>query len=136
MPSYEDFLRWCQTDQKYGSTASVAHTGNPFICFSHSSPLGLWVLDFGVSDHVTGNKNLLCSLSTSGFLPTITSANGSQNRSKGIGNFQILLALSVTYVLYVPDCPFNLFSVSRLIRPLDCSVTFTNNNVILQDRSS
>ncbi|XP_050906361.1 uncharacterized protein LOC127120020 [Lathyrus oleraceus] len=27
-PSYEDFLRWCQTNQTFGSTASVAHIGS------------------------------------------------------------------------------------------------------------
>ncbi|PNX86349.1 hypothetical protein L195_g042427, partial [Trifolium pratense] len=66
--SYEDFLRWCQCNQGSGSTASVAHTGNSFVCLSQSS-LGPWFLDSGASDHVTGNKGLFSSLSTSGFLP-------------------------------------------------------------------
>lgn len=90
-PSYEDFLKWCQNNQTSGSTASVvAHTGNSSVCFSQSTPIGPWVLDSGVSDHVTGNKGLFSSLSTSGFLPSITSANGSQTRSQGIGTVQIL----------------------------------------------
>ncbi|PNX57468.1 hypothetical protein L195_g050416, partial [Trifolium pratense] len=48
--SYEDFLRWCQSNQDSGSTASVAHTGNSSVCLSQSS-LGPWVLDSGASDH-------------------------------------------------------------------------------------
>lgn len=44
--------------------------------------------------------------------------------------------LSNICVLYVPNCPFNLLSASRLTRFLDCNVTFTNNNVILRDQSS
>lgn len=111
-PSYEDFLKWCQTNQNSGSMAFVAHTSNSSICFSRSSPLGPWVLDSGASDHVTGNKGLFSSLSTAGYLPSITVANGSQTRSQGIGTAQILLSLSVTSVLYVPTCLFILLSVS------------------------
>ena len=77
-PSYEDFLRWCQTNQTSGSTASIAHTGNSSVCVSQSSPLGPWVLDSSASDHVTGNKNRFSTLSTSGFLLSTTAANGSQ----------------------------------------------------------
>ncbi|PNX72414.1 receptor-like protein kinase [Trifolium pratense] len=47
---------------------------------------GVRVLDSGASDYVTGNKGLLSSLSTSGFLPSITSASGSQTQSQGIGS--------------------------------------------------
>ncbi|KAK2377577.1 putative mitochondrial protein [Trifolium repens] len=133
--SYEDFLKWCQNNPNSGSTASIAHTGNSSVCLSQSS-LGPWVIDSGASDHVTGNKSLFSSLSTSGFLPSITSANGSQTQSQGIGTVQILPSLSVDSVLYVPGCPFNLLSVNRLTRSLDCIVTFTNSNVTLQDRSS
>ncbi|KAK2437071.1 putative mitochondrial protein [Trifolium repens] len=133
--NYEDFLKWCQNNPNLGSTASIAHTGNSSVCLSQSS-LGPWVIDSGVSDHVTGNKSLFSSLSTSGFLPSITSANGSQTRSQGIGTVQILPSLSVDSVLYIPGCPFNLLSVNRLTRSLDCIVTFTNSNVTLQDRCS
>jgi hypothetical protein len=132
--SYEDFLKWCQNNPNSGSTASIAHTGNSSVCLSQSS-LGPWVIDSGASDHVTGNKSLFSSLSTSGFLPSITSANGSQTQSQGIGTVQILPSLSVDSVLYIPGCPFNLLSVNRLTRSLDCIVTFTNSNVTLQDRS-
>ncbi|CAJ2668654.1 unnamed protein product [Trifolium pratense] len=86
--------------------------------------------------HVTGNTSLFSSLSTFGFLPNITSANGSQIQSQGIGTVQILPSLSVDSVLYVPGFPFNLLSNSRLIRSHDCIVTFTKSNVTLQDRSS
>lgn len=77
-PSYGDFFKWGQANQNSGSTVSVAHTGNSSVCFSHSSPLGPWILDSGEPDHVTGNKGLFYSLYTSGFLPSITVSNGSQ----------------------------------------------------------
>lgn len=74
--NYDDFLRWYQNYQNLDSTASVTHTGNSSACLSQSSSLGSRILDSGASDHVTNNKNLFSSLSTSGFLSTITSANG------------------------------------------------------------
>ncbi|XP_073220698.1 uncharacterized protein [Cicer arietinum] len=43
---------------------------------------------------------LFSSLSTSGFLPTITSANGTQTRSQGVGTVHILPSISVASVLY------------------------------------
>ncbi|XP_073222446.1 uncharacterized protein [Cicer arietinum] len=97
--NYEDFLRWVQSHPNSSST-SVAHTGNSSVYLSQSSSLGPWVLDSGASDHVTGNKGLFSSLSTSGFLPTVTSANGTQTRSQGVGTVHILPSISVAFVLY------------------------------------
>lgn len=76
--NYDDFFRWYQNYQNSHSIASVAHTGNSFVCLSQSSSLRPWILDSGASNHVTSNKNLFYSLSTSSFLSTITSVNGSQ----------------------------------------------------------
>ncbi|XP_073224874.1 uncharacterized protein [Cicer arietinum] len=98
--NYEDFLRWVQSHPNSSSPTSVAHTGNSSAYLSHSSSLGLWVLDSVASDHVTSNKGLFSSFSTSGFLPTITSANGTQTRSQGVGIVHILPSISVASVLY------------------------------------
>lgn len=112
------------------------HSGNSSICPSQSSSLGPWILDSGAFDHVTGNTSVFSSLSTSSFLSTITFANGSQTWSEGIVTVQILVSLSVTSILYVPNCPFNILLVGRLTHSLDCIITFINNNFILHDRSS
>jgi len=61
--TYEDFLLWWWSNPNPGSTASVSHTGNSSASFSQSSSIGHWVLDYGASDHVTGNKSLFSSLS-------------------------------------------------------------------------
>ncbi|XP_073221256.1 uncharacterized protein [Cicer arietinum] len=98
--NYEDFLRWVQSHPNSSSPTSVAHTGNSFVYLSHSSSLGPWVLDSGASDHVTGNKGIFSLFSTSGFLPTITSANGNQTRSQGVGTVHILSSILVASVLY------------------------------------
>ena len=66
----------------------------------------------------------------------ITLANGSQTMAKGIGSACPLPSVPLTFVLYVPDSPFNLISINKLIRDLNCLITFSDNSVTLQDRST
>ena len=47
-----------------------------------------------------------------------------------------LPSLPLTYVLYVPNSPFNLISISKLIHDLNCSITFSHSSITLQDRST
>ncbi|RVX19942.1 Retrovirus-related Pol polyprotein from transposon TNT 1-94 [Vitis vinifera] len=123
-----------QTSQ--ASIASVAQSGNASTCLTHTSSLGPWILDCGASDHLSGNKHLFSSITTTSTLPTVTLANGSQTMAKGIGLVLPLPSLSLTSVLYTPECPFNLISISKLTRTLNCSITFSDKFVTLQDRST
>ena len=66
----------------------------------------------------------------------ITLANGSQTMAKGIGSACPFPFVPLTSVLYVPDCPFNLISISKLTRNLNCLITFSDNYVILRDWST
>ena len=66
----------------------------------------------------------------------VSLANGSQTIAKGIGSACPLLSLPLTSVLYIPDSPFNLISISKLTRDLNCLITFFDNSVTLQDRST
>jgi hypothetical protein len=79
---------------------------------------------------------LLSPLITSSYLPSIVSTNGSETQSQGIGTNQIISSLLITFVLYVPENPFNLIFISLLTRFHDCVVTVTNDKVTLQDRLS
>ena len=98
--------------------------------------LGPWILDFGASNHLSSNKDLFSSLNITSPLPTITLANGTQTMAKGIGFACPLPSLPLTFVLYVPDSPFNLISISKLIHDLNCSTTFSHFSVTLQDWST
>ena len=66
----------------------------------------------------------------------ITLANGSQTMAKGIGWACPLPSMPLTCVLYVPDSPFNLISIKKLTRDLNCLITFSDTFVTLQDRST
>ena len=114
---YDDYLRYQAA--KSASVASVAQTGNASVCLTNTSSLGPWILDSGASDHVSGNKDLFSSLTTTPTLPTVTLANGSQIVAKGIGLAHPLPSLPLTSVLYTPKCPFNLISISKITRTLN-----------------
>ena len=66
----------------------------------------------------------------------ITLANGSQTMAKGIGSTCPLPFIPITSILYVPDSPFNLISISKLTRDLNCLITYFYNHVPLQDQST
>ena len=66
----------------------------------------------------------------------VTLANGSQTIAKGIDSACPLPSIPLTSVLYIPDSPFNLISISKLTRDLNCLITFSDNSVTLQDRST
>ena len=66
----------------------------------------------------------------------ITLVNGTQTLAKGIGSACPLPSLPLTFVLYVPNSPFNIIYVSKLIHGFNCSITFSHSSVTLQDRST
>nr|CAN79672.1 hypothetical protein VITISV_012210 [Vitis vinifera] len=80
-------------------------------------------------------SDLFSSITTTSDLPVVTLANGSQTVAKGIGLTLPLPSLPLTSVLYTPECPFNLISISKITRTFNCSITFSDKFVTLQDRS-
>ena len=100
-----------------------SQTSNASAYLTHS--LGPWILDSDASDHLSGNKNLFSSLTITSPLPMIALANGTQTMAKGIRSACPLPSLPLTSVLYVPDSPFNLISISKSIHDLNCSITFS-----------
>ena len=130
---YEEFLQLAQAAKSI-SIASVAQTGNASAYLTHS--LGPWILDSGASDHLSGKKDLFSSLTITPPLPMITLANGTQTMAKEIGFAHPLPSLPLAFGLYVPNPPFTLISISKLIHDLNCSITFSNSSITLQDRST
>ena len=130
---YEEFLHLTHAT-KSASIASVAQTDNASAYLTHF--FCPWILDSGASDHLSGNKDLFSSLTITSPLPMITLANGTQTMAKGIESTCPLPSLPLTFVLYVPDFPFNLISISKLIHDLNCSIIFSHSSITLQDQST
>jgi len=74
-------------------------------------------------------------LSTFGHLPSITIANGFKVSSHSVGTIHLFPSLPIDNVLYVRGSLFNLLSINRLSRFLDCVVSFTKDFACLQDWS-
>ena len=55
--------------------------------------------------------------------------------AKGIDSACPLPSIHLTSVLFVPDSLFNMISISKLTRDLNCLITFSNNFVTLQDQT-
>jgi hypothetical protein len=108
-----------------GSTALLSST-----CTA-SSPT--WIIDSGASKHITGNSNLISFLKPSPNHPLVYIADGSSSPVVGIGSVQTTSLLPLHSVLYVPKCPLNLLSVSRLTKSLNCSVEFFPHHCVIQD---
>ena len=130
---YKEYLHltWAT---KSASISSVAQADNASACLSHSSRS--WILDYGVLDNLFGNKVIFSSLTFTSLLPMFTLANRSQTIAKGIGLACPLPSLPFTFVLYVHDSPFNLISINKLTRDLNCLITFSYNSVTLQDHNT
>lgn len=71
---YEKYLQYQVATQS--SNASVAQTGNSTTFLTQSFPLGPWILDSGVIDHMFDNQHFISHFVTSPSLPTITLVNG------------------------------------------------------------
>ncbi|RVW99739.1 Retrovirus-related Pol polyprotein from transposon TNT 1-94 [Vitis vinifera] len=121
-------------------TAHVAQSSDPQSPQppSSSTSQGIFLTDSesDSSDHISGNKDLFSSITTTSALPTVTLANGSQTMAKGFGFAHPLLSLPLHSVLYAPECPFNLIFISKITRTLNCSITFSDKFATLQDRST
>ncbi|BAT78054.1 hypothetical protein VIGAN_02068800, partial [Vigna angularis var. angularis] len=98
--------------------------------------LNSWVIDSGASDHISGNTSLFSTLSLQEKPHFITLANGSKTCSKGVGQVSLSPSLTLKSVLFVPNCPFNLISLSQLTKMLPCSITFDSKSFVIQERGS
>ena len=134
MPNeYKKYIYLTQA-AKSTSILFVAQTGNASAFLSHSRCQ--WILNSGTFDHLSSNKDIFSSLTITSPLPMITLANESQTMAKGIGSACPLPSVSLTFVLYVPDCPFNMISIGKLTRYHNCLIIFFDNSVTLQGLST
>ncbi|RCU34509.1 hypothetical protein DVA81_19450, partial [Acinetobacter baumannii] len=77
-----------------------------------------WVIDSGATDHMTGNPKLFSTFHK--HLSSVTLADGSTSNVLGSGTINITPTLPLTSVLSLPQFSFNLVSVSKITRALNC----------------
>lgn len=94
------------------------------ILLSNTNHNDSWILNTGITNHMTYNKDWLSNLhkfdNTKVKLPTGKFVFVVAN----IGNDNLTNEKFLNIVLHVPDFKFNLLSVSKLTKYLSCSVIF------------
>lgn len=82
---------------------------------------------------MSSTSHLFSNLFFSESLPSVTLANGSTTAISGIGTIQPNPSFSLSSISNIPKFPFNLMSISKLTKHLNCSVTFFPGSVVIQD---
>ena len=123
--------------------ASASQSSGPTAAIVTESPTALhgksghptWILDSGANNHMTGELAIFSSPVTS-VNQSVCIADGSSIpiRSQGVARLSSDITLSSVY--YVPHFAYNLLSVSRLAKDLNCAVIFLPSHCFLQDLNS
>jgi len=106
-------------------------TTSIFQTFECQSP---WIIEIGISGHISSNTSLFSFISHPKNLHAFTLANGSKVTSQEVGQISLSPSLNLKHVLFVPNCPFNLISLSQLTKSLNCSIIFYPNSFVIQER--
>ena len=75
-----------------------------------------WIIDFGASDHMTGQSNLFSSYIPYTSSDKIKIAYGTFSSISSKSLVHITLSLSLSFVLHITSFAINFLSISRLTR--------------------
>ena len=112
------------------SIATLAHHGTSTACLAMQDP---WVIDSSATDQMTSTSGLLSDLEHSSSLPNVTLADSSATIISSLGTVNLSPNLSLSSILYIPDFLFNLLSISKLTKHLNCAAIFLSTHCIFQD---
>nr|XP_016502074.1 PREDICTED: uncharacterized protein LOC107820328 [Nicotiana tabacum] len=110
-------------------SSSIEHSNQLREC--SKSDVDSWILDFGVTNHMTYNKILLCNIKTLVYHYLVSLPNGYKVKVTLIGDVILSPKFILRKVLYEPSFKFNLISVHSLTVQLDCIVLFTKFSCLL-----
>ncbi|GAB2276130.1 hypothetical protein Dimus_039173 [Dionaea muscipula] len=122
--------------QFVSSTTFVQSTSSAQSAAYMSASSRDWIIDSGASDHITGSLRLLHKYSTTSSYLDVRVADGSYVSIRGVGMVPLTPTLTIPSVLYLPDLPFNLLSVSALSQTHRCRVLFCANSCEIQELST
>jgi GAG-pre-integrase domain len=92
-----------------------------------------WVLDYGATDHMTGNQELLNNYRKICDDQFFTVANNEKIKIEGWDIISIFPKRYIQNVFHVDNCSIKLLSISKLSKDLNCEVIFKRENVFFQD---
>ena len=92
-----------------------------------------WILDTGATDHMTPLTNASTNLISQAIKPHIKLPNGTVAEIELVGNIVMANGFQLIDVLVVPDFHFNLLSISKLTRDMNCVALFHPEFCLIQD---
>ena len=112
--------------------------GNPFRALNifFKNDIDPWIIDSGVSDHMTSNSSLFVSYIPCSGQQKVKIADGSYATILGKGTIKLSGTLVLYSVLHVPKLSVNLLSISKLSRDLNYIAVFSTSKCVFQDQTS
>ena len=93
-----------------------------------------WMIDSEASMYMTSDEQLLEKSQTTR-LVLIDVPNGTQTVLTRQGSVVLRENLNADKLLFVPNLSYNLISIGKITKDLNCSVTFIDDCCVLQDRT-
>ena len=127
-------FQYAHESLKSASTPSTMLVGssNPNTCLISSS--SKWVIDFEATYHMTCNFSLFTMFQPHSSTSIVTLADGSTSCVLGSRTIHPTPLITLTSVLSLPQFSFNLISISKLTRTLNCSISFFPNYCLIQTK--
>ncbi|XP_019252665.1 PREDICTED: uncharacterized protein LOC109231458 [Nicotiana attenuata] len=122
-------------DECYEGPSARAATAGKLLALLSNCANPNWIIDSGASNHMTSTLEMLSSYQS------ISSQKGSKVHlptgvvafNTHIGKTRVLNNQEINNVLYIPEFKYNLLSVSKLTKELQCLVAFFPDFCIFQD---
>ncbi|KAK3008087.1 hypothetical protein RJ639_013614 [Escallonia herrerae] len=119
---------YAKLSQHQESVAASAESGKKCLISSNK-----WVIDSGATDHMTGNPKIFSSFRSHTAPSPVTIADGSNYTIKGSGTVKPTSSITLSFVLSLSSLAFNLMSVNRLTKDLNCCISFFPDHCLFQD---
>nr|XP_009772701.1 PREDICTED: uncharacterized protein LOC104223051 [Nicotiana sylvestris] len=103
------------------------------ISLSDSDSNPTWIENTGATNHMTGNERLLVDATKVGNSAQVQMPNGDSTQITHVGNCHLTGGDFIKDVLCVPAFKFNILSVSKLTKALQCFVSFYPDFFIFHD---
>ena len=92
-----------------------------------------WIIDSEVTNHMTGNRDIISSFTPTSYSNFVVLADGSRTPIQGISIATTTHTLPLSFVFYLPRFPFNLLSVSKITKILNYTVIYFLTHCVFQE---
>ena len=113
------------------SITTLVESSKTNTCFISSS--STWVIDSGAIGHMTGNSSLFTTVQSHPSTSIVTLVDGSTSCVLRSGTIHPTPLITLTSVMSLLQFSFNLISVIKPTRALNCSVSFFLDYCLIQD---